>query len=79
MKQKVFIASRSVVNIAHRALDSYEARNPMYIRGTACDTWAEAKAALIERYERMERLAKRDLKHAQNGLAKARALQEPKP
>ena len=79
MKEKLFIASRSMVSISHRALDSYEKRSPSMVRGTACATWEEARAALVSRYAQMEKNALRDLAHAQRGLEKARALKPPCP
>lgn len=74
------IRKRMYNSIGHRALTSFEVRNPhlFEISRAAFDTWPEAHAELLRLRTEDAAKAKRDLRNAERSLARVKAMQMPK-
>lgn len=76
---KVYVANRHSNRISHRALTTYERRNPRMfdLSHSMHDTWAGAHASLVEARQKSLDRARKDVKIAERALAKALAMKEP--
>lgn len=75
---KFYVASRHSNRISHRALSTFERRNPQMFAMThsAHGTWAEAHAVLVAAGEMKLKKVQNDLRLATNALARVRAMKE---
>lgn len=75
---KFYVARRHSNRISHRALTTYERRNPemFALSSSAHDTWAGAHAHLIAAREKDLAKAQNELRRATNALARVRAMKE---
>lgn len=75
---KLFIANRSSNRIAHRALTTYERRNPTMFElcHSAHETWAEAHSALMAARCAAVCKAEKELASAKRALQKAMTMQQ---
>lgn len=75
---KLFVVNRSSNRIAHRALTTFERRNPAIFElcHSVHGTWAEAHAALVAARCAAVRKAEKELASAKRALQKAMAMQQ---